>query len=132
MAEIQTWREDMESKMQSLADDVAVLKKAILQGAFPATDAPPKFRVPKPKGFSGNRNAKELENFLWDMEQFFQAAQVAEGEKVQITSMYLTGDAKLWWRTRVEDDKVSGRPQITTWETLKKEIKDQFLPSNTS
>ena len=131
-AEIQTWREDMESKMQSLAKDVAVLKKAILQGASPATDAPPKVRVPEPKGFSGNRNAKELENFLWDMEQFFQAAHVAEGEKVQITSMYLTGDAKLWWRTRVEDDKESGRPQITTWETLKKEIKDQFLPSNAS
>ena len=46
MAEIQTWREDMESKMQSLAEDVAVLKKAILQGASPATDAPPKVRVP--------------------------------------------------------------------------------------
>ena len=66
------------------------------------------------------------------MEQFFQVAHVAEGEKVEITSMYLTGDAKLWWRTRVEDDKESGRPQITTWETLKKEIKDQFLPSNVS
>ena len=32
----------------------------------------------------------------------------------------------------MEDDKESGRPQITTWETLKKEIKDQFLPSNAS
>ncbi|KAL6319749.1 hypothetical protein AAG906_036807 [Vitis piasezkii] len=59
------------------------------------------------------RNAKELENFLWDIEY-----------------MYLTGDAKLWWRTRMEDDVESGRPQITTWETLKKELKDQFLPTN--
>ena len=32
----------------------------------------------------------------------------------------------------MEDDKESGRPQITTWETLKKEIKDHFLPSNAS
>ncbi|RVW15655.1 hypothetical protein CK203_075362 [Vitis vinifera] len=46
--------------------------------------------------------------------------------------MYLTGDAKLWWRTRMEDDAESGRPQITTWETLKKELKDQFLPTNTA
>ncbi|WKA01672.1 hypothetical protein VitviT2T_019942 [Vitis vinifera] len=45
--------------------------------------------------------------------------------------MYLTGDAKLWWRTRMEDDTESGRPQITTWETLKKELKDQFLSTNT-
>ena len=66
------------------------------------------------------------------MEKFFQAAHVAEEEKVQITSMYLTGDGKLWWRTKVEDEEESGRPQITTWETLKKDIKYQFLPSNAS
>ncbi|WKA05087.1 hypothetical protein VitviT2T_023072 [Vitis vinifera] len=86
----------------------------------------------KPKGFNGNRNAKELENFLWDIEQFFKAAHVPDGEKVSITSMYLTGDAKLWWRTKVEDDAESERPQITTRETLKKELKDQFLPTNTA
>ena len=39
-------------------------------------NADPKVRVPEPKSFSGNRNAKELENFLWDMEQFFKAARV--------------------------------------------------------
>ncbi|RVW81216.1 RNA-directed DNA polymerase-like [Vitis vinifera] len=44
--------------------------------------------------------------------------------------MYLTSDDKLWWRTRIEDDVEFGRPQITTWETLKKELKDQFLPTN--
>ena len=66
------------------------------------------------------------------MEQFFKAAHILDGEKVSITSMYLTSDAKLWWRTRMEDDAESGRPQITTWETLKKELKDQFLPTNTA
>ena len=30
------------------------------------------------------------------------------------------------------DDTKSGRPQITTWETLKKELKEQFLPSNST
>ena len=32
----------------------------------------------------------------------------------------------------MEDDAESRRPQITTWETLKKELKDQFLPTNTA
>ncbi|RVW31327.1 hypothetical protein CK203_103435 [Vitis vinifera] len=41
-----------------------------------------KVQVPEPKGFNDNRNAKELENFLWDMEQFFKAAHVPDGEKV--------------------------------------------------
>ena len=68
---------------------------------------------------------------MWDIEQFFKAAHIPDGEKVSITSMYLIGDAKLWWRTRMEDDAESGMPQITTWETLKKELKDQFLSTNT-
>ena len=32
----------------------------------------------------------------------------------------------------MEDDVEFGRPQITTWETLKKEFKDQFFPTNTA
>ena len=32
---------------------------------------------------------------------FFKAAHVPDGEMVSITSMYLFGDAKLWWRTRM-------------------------------
>ena len=49
-----------------------------------------------------------------------------------MTSMYLSSDAKLWWSTRVGGDKESSKPQITTWEILKKKIKEQVLPSNSS
>ena len=53
-------------------------------------------------------------------------------EMVTITSMYLSGDAKLWWRTHVEDDIDANRGEIDSWEALKKELKDQFLPTNTA
>ncbi|RVW78883.1 hypothetical protein CK203_043173 [Vitis vinifera] len=124
--------DDFKETLQSYGEDIAILKKAVLQGSASGSKAPSKLRVPEPKGFNGNRNTKELENFLWDIEQFFKATHVPDGEKVSITSMYLTGDAKLWWRARMEDDAESGRPQITTWETLKKELKDQLLPTNTA
>src|SRR5262249_7140356 len=78
------------------------------------------------------RNAKELENFLWDMEQYFKAARVPETEKVTLTTMYLAGDAKLWWRSRLDDDLSANQPGIISWESLKKELKDQFLPCNTA
>ncbi|KAL0352155.1 UNVERIFIED_CONTAM: Transposon Ty3-I Gag-Pol polyprotein [Sesamum calycinum] len=65
-----------------------------------------KVKVPDPKPFGGARSVKELENFPWDMETYFQAARIPEAEKVSITSMYLTGDAKLWWRTCLSDDAV--------------------------
>ena len=58
------------------------------------------------------------------MEQFFKAAHVQDSEKVSLTSMYLMGDAKLWWRTRVGENLEAGRPQVAEWETLKRELKD--------
>ncbi|KAL0305330.1 UNVERIFIED_CONTAM: hypothetical protein Sangu_3037600 [Sesamum angustifolium] len=82
--------------------------------------------------FGGARSAKELENFLWDMEMYFQEARILEAEKVSITSMYLIGDAKLRWRTRLSEDVSANRDKIETWDVLKKELKDQFLPCNTS
>ncbi|KAL0439271.1 UNVERIFIED_CONTAM: hypothetical protein Slati_2410100 [Sesamum latifolium] len=60
------------------------------------------------------------------------AAKVPGAEKVSITSMYLTGDAKLWWRSRLSDDASTNRERIETWEVLKKELKDQFLLCNMS
>ena len=89
-------------------------------------------RVPEPKPFGGAWNTKDLENFLWDMEQYFIASRIPVGEQVTITTMYLTGDAKLWWRTRMSDDAAAGRPKIESWEILKKELKDRFLPTNTT
>nr|CAD1839580.1 unnamed protein product [Ananas comosus var. bracteatus] len=87
-------------------------------------------RVPEPRSFRGARDAKELENFLFDMEQYFRVVQPDNEEsKVTFATMYLDGDAKLWWRTRYEDIQ-EGRCTIDTWEDLKKELKAQFLPEN--
>ena len=91
-----------------------------------------KVKVPEPKPFNGARSVKDLENFLWDMEQYFKVASVLDQEMITITSMYLSGDAKLWWRTHVEDDADAGRGKDDSWEALKKELKDKFLPTNTA
>ena len=40
-----------------------------------------KVRVPEPNPFSGARNAKDLENLLWNMEQYFVAARIPIGEQ---------------------------------------------------
>lgn len=113
--------------LKELEDEVALLKRAqqnqILVGEKPTS----KIKIPEPKPFGGKRSAKELENFLWDVEQYFRAAHIPEDDRVTITSMYLSGDAKLWWRTRQEDD---ARPQIRTWSDLRKELRETFLPTN--
>ena len=48
------------------------------------------------------------------MEQYFTAARLPDADKLNITTMYLTSDAKLWWRTRNADDVSAGRPRIDT------------------
>ncbi|KAL5736827.1 hypothetical protein ACOSP7_031281 [Xanthoceras sorbifolium] len=41
-------------------------------------------KVPKPKHFNGSRNAKELENFLQDIEQYFRAVRIPEREQEHV------------------------------------------------
>ncbi|KAL6350766.1 hypothetical protein AAG906_028237 [Vitis piasezkii] len=81
---MQSLMDDFKDALQSYGEDIVVLKKAVLQGSSSGPKAPSKVRVPEPKGFN--------------------IAHIPDGEKVSITSMYLTGNAKLWWRTRMEDD----------------------------
>ena len=105
--------------------EIILLKRAMVQRTPSTSDPPPmKVRVLEPKPFGGARNAKDLENFLWDMEQYFVATQIPTGEQVTITTMYLSSDAKLWWRTKSSDDVATSRPKIKMWEILKKELKD--------
>ena len=74
--------------------------------------------MPELKSFNGARSAKDLENFLWDMEQYFKAIRVLDQENMTITSMYLSGDVKLRWRTCVEDDPNVGRGISSCLATL--------------
>ena len=53
-----------------------------------------KVKLPEPKAFCGARSDKELENFIWDMEENFTTARVPSADKLNITTTYLMGDAK--------------------------------------
>lgn len=63
-------------------------------------------RVPEPRAYKGAHDAKELENFLFDMEQYFHVVKLdSEEANVSMNTMYLSSDAKLWWRTRYDDNQ---------------------------
>lgn len=88
----------------------------------------PKF--PEPKAYGGARDAKELENYLFDMEQYFEATNIGDdATKITTAAMYLSGDAKVWWRSQKADIR-AGRLVINTWEELKQRVKRQFFPHN--
>ncbi|XP_043813663.1 uncharacterized protein LOC110612552 [Manihot esculenta] len=87
-------------------------------------------KVPKPKAFGGARDAKEVDNFLFDMELFFRVTKrESEEDKLLILPLYLVDDAKLWWRNKIV--RVGpGANQVTTWDMFAKELRAQFCPEN--
>ncbi|WCJ29454.1 Transposon Tf2-6 polyprotein [Euphorbia peplus] len=84
-----------------------------------------RLKIREPKPFSGNRDAKEVENFLYDVEGYLAATKTShDGERLEVVRMYLEDDAKLWWRHRAVSNTVH------TWEEFKKELRNQFSPEN--
>ena len=62
--------------------------------------------MPRPKSFAGTRNAHEVDNFLWGLEQYFDAIDIVEdGAKIEFAVLYLIDTAMLWWQRRQEDIK---------------------------
>ncbi|KAK8658468.1 hypothetical protein V6N13_036674 [Hibiscus sabdariffa] len=99
----------------------------VAMGNSVSLEKAPRTRVPEPQRYEGNRSAKELENFLFDIEQYFRATRIDTNEdKVVVAAMYLTGGAKLWWRSKFNNGVCS----IKTWEVLKKELLNAFFPEN--
>ena len=74
--------EVFEERIRSLEGEIVWLKQAMVQGTLATADPPPaKVRVPEPKPFGGARNAKDLENFLSNMEQYFIVARIPISEQ---------------------------------------------------
>ncbi|KAK3041284.1 hypothetical protein RJ639_001386 [Escallonia herrerae] len=123
---------DWESKFQELQDRVELLSRAVVNTPAGGAEHASRPRVPEPKSYGGARDAKEVENFLFDIEQYFRAIRVdSEATKVSMATMYLVGDAKLWWRKKYAEIE-DGSCVINTWDILKRELKSQFFPENTA
>ncbi|TYK01597.1 reverse transcriptase [Cucumis melo var. makuwa] len=104
----------------------AMANQAPAGGAIPVS----RVKIPEPKPFCGARDAKALENYIFDLEQYFRATNtVTEEAKVTLATMHLSEDAKLWWRSRFVDIQ-EGRCTIDTWDALKRELRSQFFPEN--
>ncbi|KAL2223596.1 UNVERIFIED_CONTAM: hypothetical protein Sindi_3132900 [Sesamum indicum] len=121
---------DMRRDMEQMSIQIGLLQRAVGSTPMVAHDPGARLRIPEPKAYSGERDAKEVENFLFDMEQYFLAADVRdEARKVATATMYLTGDAKLWWRTKFAEIQAH-QIQLDTWALLREAIREQFFPEN--
>ncbi|RVX07638.1 hypothetical protein CK203_025243 [Vitis vinifera] len=86
----------MDARDQEIRQELAIYKTAVSARVM-ATHEAPRVEVPKLHTFSGKRDAKELDNFLWHMERYFEAiALTDEATKVRTATLYLTDNATLW------------------------------------
>ncbi|KAL0307111.1 UNVERIFIED_CONTAM: hypothetical protein Sradi_6128400 [Sesamum radiatum] len=93
---------DMRREMEQMSIQIGMLQRAESNVPTVAHDAGARLRIPEPKAYGGAHDAKEVENFLFDMEQYFLAANIKDdARKVSTATMYLTGDAKLWWAHQI-------------------------------
>uniref|UniRef100_A0A803N8T0 Retrotransposon gag domain-containing protein n=1 Tax=Chenopodium quinoa TaxID=63459 RepID=A0A803N8T0_CHEQI len=127
----------MKERMGSIEESLEATRKmqAEMLGKLDNIDVNNRGPSPHAESSGGNRrpsNAKDVENFLWDIDQYFRVAHVPDHDKVSVATMYLAGDAKLWWRSRVELDRSTRRNPIQEWAVLKREFKSQLLPNNAS
>ncbi|GMJ01678.1 hypothetical protein HRI_003837000 [Hibiscus trionum] len=60
--------------------------------------------------------SKDVENFLWGMDQYFKAMGIEEDtKKVILAGVYLNEIALMWWRRRCSDVN-RGKATIETWK----------------
>ncbi|XP_070057874.1 uncharacterized protein [Nicotiana tomentosiformis] len=118
----------MKAKIESLEEHVSAGVAEAASNVVVTREA--KIEAPKPPVFKGVRDAQEVENFLWHLENYFKHGKVKDDEAMINTAvLYLSETAMLWWRRKMADvDK--GICTISTWDQFKAEFKRQFFPNN--
>ncbi|KAF7821457.1 WPP domain-associated protein [Senna tora] len=138
LGQVKTFEETLKAEIIALkeelvkvTDELTLCKKVIAQGGHvEVAPTPSKLDIPKPKFYKGSGNAKELDNFLWGVKQYFKALGIADdASKIDTDTLYLVDTAWMWWRRRLGDVE-KGTCTINTWAEFKKELKQQLYPIN--
>ncbi|KAL0400412.1 UNVERIFIED_CONTAM: hypothetical protein Sradi_2384500 [Sesamum radiatum] len=59
---------NMQREMEQMSIQIGLLQRAVRNGTVVAHDTGARLRIPEPKAYNGARDAKEVENFLFDIE----------------------------------------------------------------
>jgi len=62
-----------------------------------------KVQAKEPELYDGTRSTKVIGNFCLDVEKYLrQLGTCLEEDNIRVAAKYLTRNAKLWWRSRLE------------------------------
>nr|GEY15953.1 hypothetical protein [Tanacetum cinerariifolium] len=115
--------------IEDLQADVALCKRSLASGGENANHGL-KLDVPKPSPFVGKREARAVDDFLWEIEQYLESVNVVnDASKIKMATRYLKDTAALWWRRR-HGDIERGTTTIDSWAGFVADFKRQFYPEN--
>ncbi|KAK8656120.1 hypothetical protein V6N13_108679 [Hibiscus sabdariffa] len=118
-----------QAQLEALQGDVALCKRAMVAGPSTTVETR-RVEVPRPITFGGLRNAQEVDNFLYGLDQYLGAVGIVEdASKIQTAALYLIDTTMLLWRRRRSDIE-KGTCTISTFDDFKKELKRQFYLEN--
>ncbi|KAK9668112.1 hypothetical protein RND81_13G036000 [Saponaria officinalis] len=115
-------------RVEELTETCSTLEEKV--NTQPTISGARKVKEPPPRTFCGTRDSTEIDNFIFDMEQYFRVSQLDEELKIDMASMYLVDDAKLWWRSKYAEIEARAIT-MDKWDDFKKALKDQLYPMNT-
>ncbi|MBA0700421.1 hypothetical protein Goari_005668 [Gossypium aridum] len=99
----------LKEEITELKGELTIYKATLANGGLVAVAPKPSVDVPKLKEFKGTRSVRDVDNFLWGIEQYFSAKGITNDvTKVITAAMYLTDVALLWWHRRSTDVRRGG------------------------
>ncbi|KAL2491207.1 Retrotrans gag domain-containing protein [Abeliophyllum distichum] len=90
---------DLREKMEAMRLQLRILQRVVGNGQAPAQEYAPRLKIPEPRIYGGVRNAKEVENFLFDMEQYFLTANIEDGARRALQELKHTGSIRDYVKT---------------------------------
>ena len=84
-----------------------------------------KLDIKAPEAYTGQRNKKTIDQWLYKLNLYFENYQLSDKKKVTYAASLLKDTAFLWWQRRTMDGKT-----ITTWEKFERALRKQFTPAN--
>jgi hypothetical protein len=78
--------------------------------------------------FEGNLDVEEFQDWIRDLDTYFDYEDVEEDKKVKHAVTRLKGHATLWWDEVQADRHCQGKWKIKSWDRMIAKIKEKFVP----
>lgn len=120
----------LRKEMQGIRSEYRAHQRVGSSASTSVTPTVTGLKVPKPAMYEGIRSATVVENFLFGLDQYFEAMGVVDdAAKIGNAPNFLRDAAQLWWR-RKHTERQRGLCQIQTWDQFKRELRKHFVPHN--